>query len=376
MSDSRFRPWGEFAQTAKAAVMVLLGATVLVNSRRYAPVCRVGLWFLPFMVWALGRVVASPVLFTSLQKAISFALLYMSVPVVVGYLWREKRDEFVGMLISIPVLVALVGFVLRVVAPDIAFLAGRYRGFLGNPNALGLFSAIALMLSVVLWSWRRQALQTKEWIVVWILLGAGVVLSGSRNAMTITAVFLISYGLARVSPYLSVAFVALMLAFHDRLLLAVVSLIEQLGYAEFFRLETLQEASGRLIAWKFAWQHLNSSLQLLAAGRGFGYDEWLFHKHEKELAMLGHQGNVHSSWLSLWLNTGAVGVVLYCVPLLLLFWRGSVRSPALLAMFLTVIFSATFESWLMASLNPFVIQMLMVLSIANCEDNEGAVALR
>jgi O-antigen ligase len=129
---------------------------------------------------------------------------------------------------------------------------------------------------------------------------------------------------------------------------------------EYFRVETLKTGSGRNIAWGFAWLHIQDNFFL---GRGFAYDEVLFAKHAEELSMLGHQGNVHNSYLTVWLNTGIIGLFFFLRGFLLAFLMGAKKSKLAIPIMFTVLFSINYESWLSASLNPFTIQLLIILSI-------------
>jgi hypothetical protein len=80
-------------------------------------------------------------------------------------------------------------------------------------------------------------------------------------------------------------------------------ILSALGLAKALRADTLESGSGRLVAWAFAWKHINSSFQNFLYGGAFGFDEMLFAWNAKMLISLGHVGGVHNSFLALWLNT-------------------------------------------------------------------------
>jgi O-antigen ligase len=137
-------------------------------------------------------------------------------------------------------------------------------------------------------------------------------------------------------------------------------IITALGLENFFRLETLQEGSGRLVAWDFAWQNVQKSFFI---GKGFAYDEFLMRSNSRYLTRLGHEGGVHNTYLILWLNTGFIGLLLFLRGFLLLFIRASKFSSDALPIMFVIMFSIMFEPWLAASLNPFTIIFLTVATL-------------
>jgi O-antigen ligase len=84
---------------------------------------------------------------------------------------------------------------------------------------------------------------------------------------------------------------------------------------------------------------------------------------QQKLNDLGHQGNVHNSYLTLWLNTGIIGLFLFARGFLLSFIKASKNTRIAFPVMFTVLFSANFESWMTASLNPITIQLLIILTI-------------
>ena len=119
--------------------------------------------------------------------------------------------------------------------------------------------------------------------------------------------FLLFTRLYRLSPYFGFIILIIITISYQLVFQNFESIIRYLGLGEFFRIETLETGSGRNVAWAFAWQNIQDNFFL---GKGFAYDEALFSKYEQELSVLGHQGNVHNSYLTLWLNTGVIGLFL------------------------------------------------------------------
>jgi hypothetical protein len=90
------------------------------------------------------------------------------------------------------------------------------------------------------------------------------------------------------------------------------------------------------------------------------------------LERMGHQGGVHNSYLSMWLNVGIVGLVIYLRSFLLLFFKSSKLAPISLAIMFSVLFSIMYESWLVGSLNPYTIVLLMIMTMVSEEEIAGA----
>ena len=139
-------------------------------------------------------------------------------------------------------------------------------------------------------------------------------------------------------------------------------IIRTLGLGEYFRIETLANGSGRDVAWSFAWEKIQDNFFL---GKGFAYDEVLFYNisNSDSLSILGHQGNAHNSYLTIWLNTGIIGLFLFARGFLLAFFKGAKNTIISLPVMFAVLFSANFESWMAASLNPITIQLWIILAL-------------
>ena len=122
----------------------------------------------------------------------------------------------------------------------------------------------------------------------------------------------------------------------------------------------------------FALNELNKNLYLFLCGSGFSYDEMLFYGNRHALSALGHQGGVHNTYLALWLNTGIIGLVLWAFGFLRNIFKAVTISYTALPLLYTVLFSAFFEAWLMGSLNPYHITMLLILTLTLTDKNEFA----
>jgi O-antigen ligase len=142
-------------------------------------------------------------------------------------------------------------------------------------------------------------------------------------------------------------------------------IVEALGLEKYFRLRTLESGSGRYFAWEFAWTHIQD---YFVVGGGFGNDEFIFRKHRFYLWRMNHQGGVHNSYLSFWLDVGIVGLLIYLRSFLLMFIKASKAVPMSLAVMFSTLFSIMYESWLVGSLNPFTIVLLTTMTMVTEEE--------
>jgi O-antigen ligase len=200
-----------------------------------------------------------------------------------------------------------------------------------------------------------------RWLIIPLLLA--ILLSGSRTSILAAILFLLFVRFYRYSPFIGfIAFVGI--AFAAEIVSSnLVELVRAFKLEEYFRLETLEEGSGRFIAWNFAWQEIQNQFWF---GRGFAYDEWYMDRHQDFLNILGHQGGVHNTYLIIWLNTGIIGLLLFLRAWVLLFIAGSRNTAVAIPALYLVLFSVSLEPWLAASLNPFTI--LLITSIVIMTD--------
>lgn len=71
----------------------------------------------------------------------------------------------------------------------------------------------------------------------------------------------------------------------------------------------------------------------------------------------------HNSYLTFWLDTGLVGLISFMIGLMFTFIKAAQKSTLAIPILYSILFSNYYESWLTASLNPFTIQLLFILTI-------------
>jgi O-antigen ligase len=175
-------------------------------------------------------------------------------------------------------------------------------------------------------------------------------------------VLLIAYSrFSRVSALLGFAVFLVTLLLYLVIENNIEEIIKTLGLSGYFRLNTLSEGSGRFTAWAFAWQQVEKETFFI--GKGFGYDEHFMRPYYPVLSRLGHQGGVHNSFLSFWLDVGLVGLLIFLRSYILMFIKAAKKNPLAFPVMFSVTFTAIFESWMVGSLNPFTIIMVVIATL-------------
>lgn len=351
----------DFAKNFKNIYIVALAVVGFFERRDLQPVNHMFLYFLPFVVVSIPGLIDSPNMVTGLQKSLSYVLLFFAVPQFFIAAFRQMGPRVVKDLLYLALFMVLVGFALRYIDPGVAVShGGRFRGVFGNPNGLGIFCTLLVVLTMTAREYFGSYITKND--LRWLLIPAlvAVVLTGSRTSIIATLLFLGFIRFFRFSPVIGFATLLAIAVATEAISANLVEIVQYLGLEAFFRVETLQAGSGRYIAWQFAWEHIQDAYWL---GRGFAFDEWLMYEHQDFLNELGHQGGVHNTYLILWLNAGLVGLLLFLRALVLLFIQASKHTVLAIPTLWVVLFTILLEPWLAASLNPFTIVLICILSI-------------
>lgn len=359
LSDSR-HAFLNFSVNLKAVMMVVLAWIAYTNlpywgnKSFYKP-------FLPFLAVAAYSMMLGPDIFNSFQKTLSYGLLFFIVPNLVNGLLSSQRDFFLKGVAYLGALVLIAGFVFRILAPEYVIFKGeRFSGILGNPNGLGIFALMFAMLFYFISRFHPTLLSRNEKIVIWAAIGASLVMAGSRGAIFSTVIFFGGIWLFKRSIPLGFLVMIVGIWGYQVVVNNFEEIVISMGLGDYFRLETLESGSGRLVAYEFAWQNIRENYWL---GKGFGYAEHLMAANREYFMNKGHDGNVHNSYLTIWLDTGLFGLIALAWGWLVHFFRASRLTPMAWAALFAVGFSAFVESWLAASLNPFTIQLVILLTL-------------
>jgi len=367
LSDSR-EGYLFFASTVKEIYIIILALFMLLDSKSFRPFNGITLWFIPFLVIAYVCMFNGPqdYMFNAFQKTTSYMLLLIVVPNYVQRAHLDRGKDFYKGVIFLTSAILIAGFIFRFLKPEMVYREGRYQGILGNPNGLGIFSLLSFLFLQAGLVVYPDLLNRRNKIIVYTIILLSIILSGSRGSLF---GFLIFFGFSyfyRISPFIGTAAAIILSASFGYISANIVSIIQGLGLESYLRTETLAEGSGRFVAWQFSWQHIQESYWL---GRGFEYTEHLFNipEYVVYLQALGHQGNAHNSYITLWLDTGLIGLIAYLMAFFSRFFKAVRKTRIALPILFAAIFSSFFESWLTASLNPFTIQLFMILSIISSD---------
>ncbi|WDE98203.1 O-antigen ligase family protein [Lentisphaera profundi] len=362
LSDSRsiiFR----FAHTIKPFFAIFLCLIIFSQKKHFKAKNKTFLCFIPFFFIAFYAIQNNPNPSNSLLKAISYCLLLFVVPIFVKALWQSAPEKLLKTTLLSGQIILVLGLLARLVYPNLATLAGRYRGLLGNPNGLGIYCTLFFILSYCIWFYHKQLMTKRIWLMHFAMIGFSILLSASRNALLSCLLFAFMAIILRKSRVLQILTILFAIFLLPLLKIYFVELVLENDLGEFFRIssvEDLEKGSGRAIAFEFAWQWIQDHYW---EGQGFGFTEYLFKEHSERLRLLGHVGNAHNSFLTIWIDTGFIGLICFIAAWSWSFIKASSKSDLALPAYLAICFSCTFESWLAASLNPFTIQALIILTL-------------
>lgn len=359
LSDSR-QPGLAFAANLKNVYIVLLTLFFFFDVKEFRPVSKMYQIFMPFFFFALICIFFSESYLISIQKTASYFLVLIVISNITFKLIREQADAFLKNLIYFGLLLLLIGLLLKLVFPAVVTLEGRYSGLLGNPNGLGVFCFLFFLLYSTIVHFSPSLFPRGEKFLFIATIIASLVLCESRSAIFSIIIFMLFQYVYRISSFLGFIVFLSSIMLYQYVSSNIVQIITYFGLENYFRLETLDTGSGRLVAWDFAWQNIQNNMFV---GKGFNYTEHLYKMNLTFLSVQGHQGNAHNSYLTLWLDTGLIGLILYITAFLSSFLKAAKRTSIAIPAMYAILFSAFFESWLSGSLNPDTIQVWIVLTL-------------
>ena len=360
-SDSRSHNF-DFAELFKNVVAPFFGLYCLYRFGGFSR-NQVIYGFIPFFLFAFILTLLNDDPFLSFQKTFSYFLIFASIPSLI----RTLDLSFFRQYFFLVVAVLLLGVLINFVNPEFTQIQGRYRGMLGNPNGLGIFLVLNFLLYQLVINKNKNLFTGAESILFSILFLYSLFLCQSRSAIVVFALFYLFRFLFLRSKVFSWILLLMFIPVYSYLEQNLPLMLIEYGFGEYFRVDTLAEGSGRTIAWTFAWEQLQNNFFI---GKGFAYTETLFNTYYAYLSKLGHQGNAHNSFLTIWLDTGLIGLILFIFPFFFLFIRGNKLNAYAFPILICILFSAFFESWLAASLNPFTIIFLIMVAVLLREENE------
>lgn len=362
-------------KSAKSFYIITMALVLFVDQARMQPLARIFGLFLPFFVYAFFPIFKSEVPFVAIEKTLSYALLFLVVPNYVLYNFRQSGWAFFRNLVWFLVFILLSQKLLPYVGrADGFYLGGRFRGYFGNPNGMAMFATLTFMIFGVVRYLRPQLFTRFETLFIYAVTAYYLITVGARTALMTALMFMVFIQFFQISVWLGVISFVAFIGIGELMASNLPAIISMLGLEEYLRVDTLSDGSGRYVAWNFVWDQINNHGYFLF-GAGFENEQVIMVRAYKELSRLGHEGGAHNSYLTFWLNVGIVGLILYFRSFLLIFIKASKNTSIALAVLFAVLFSALYESWLTASLNPYTILLLVMLTIMSEEEIIGSIGM-
>jgi len=373
-SDS-YESMFQFAVTVKPIYLILLAFLTYripsLHEKNFDFLIRFG----PFLLIALFCVLFSPVPLISIQKIVSYGLLLFAIPNLFIFEYNRRGNQLLVSLVAVSLVIYAVSILIAIFSPEIGTShGGRWRGIFGNPNGLGLFLTVSYLLFRVVFKRVPHLLSRLGYFTYYSIFIILIWKSGSRNALLSVIIFeIVVFGFKYSKP-ITLVVLASIIFFIDYISDFTLSVLINLGLESDLRLEDIDEGSGRLIAWNFAYDEIKRGMIVL--GKGLGYDEYYMKKNYRLLSNMGHQGGVHNTYLILWLNTGLLGLFAFFTALLSFYSTAFKRNAYAFGALLAILSSITYEPWLSASLNPYTSISFLLLGIfLYIKDEDDAVML-
>lgn len=359
MSDSRNMNLFS-AASVKEVYVVFMGIFMLFSQKNFKPFQQIYRPFLPFMLYAVFVAFRNPDIILSMQKVVSYALMYLVVPGYVSMGYREEGSRYIADFLNYLGFLLLLGFIFLPFLGKAAYIEGRYSGPLGNPNGLGLYCSVFFILTFIFTRNFPDALGKQEKFLLYLLIFVSLAMCGSRNATVTILLFILLGRVFSASNLFGVVTILGVAIFNSQIGAFLEWLVRTVGLGEFYRLKGLEDGSGRLVAWQFAWEQIMKEPVL---GRGFNFTNYIYDLNFVSLSLKGHQGNAHNTFLTFWLDTGLIGLILFLRGFFLSFHWHSKHSRLIYPAMFALLFSMFFESWFTSALNPVTFQVIALFSV-------------
>ena len=353
-----------WTKDARNLYMVILSLFYFTDNKRFNYPNKLFLLFLPFLIWTCITNFRNEDITNAFQKSLSYGLMLVVVPGYFQKLLDDEGEQFLRDLVFYVCWLLAAGLILWPFNYDLVYLVERYRGVLGNPNGIGTFSFVFTTFFYILNTKYPQLFSKQEKILIYGLVIVSLLLCGSRNGLVSILIFLFFIRFYKLSSFAGFAVFVILLVGFQIVSQNLTEIVKALGLGEVLRVDSIENGSGRLIAWQFAWADIQNNFFV---GRGFDYDSQFFVRNAKTLSWLGHNGGIHNVFLGLWMCFGLIGVILFYQALIRLFVRMAQYSYLAIPLLYAVLFSTSYEAWLMGSLNPFTIYFIQSLVILEYE---------
>ncbi|WP_340102816.1 O-antigen ligase family protein [Rhodohalobacter sp. 8-1] len=358
IANSR-EPALQFAKPLREIYIVLLLVPLVLNSRIRVKI-NLPYYFFPFFLVGLGTLFISVDPQLSFLKLLSYFLILFIVPVYVMHLYETFGDYFLKQIFYFIIVILISGFVIHLVNSELTTLSGRFRGIFGNPNGLSTYILLSAVFMEITRHFKPDIFTNSERYFFLIVAAVALLMSASRTGLFSLLLFYVLIYLFNYSRVLGFSSVIIAGFSYQLIFSYLPDIVYFLNLEDHLRIDSLEAAGGRVVAFEFAWYHIQDSFWF---GHGFAYNEYIFGRFYDMLSALGHQGGTHNAYLSMWLDTGLIGLSSFVGAWAILFLKASRVSTIALPFAVVIAFSSFFESWLASSLNHVTILMIMNISL-------------
>jgi hypothetical protein len=356
MSDS-LKPYFQFFKIMRIESVVILFLFAIRQIVLKNTIDKNVLFILPFITCLFISLTDSPTILESGPRTLS----YLFLPIILFQSYKEEmilsRGHFIKDVVLLGSIVIIIGHILFIVAPEMVRSYGegseiRISGVFGNPNGLAIFCF--LLFPITLYLNKVSILKKSITSFLICLLLFSVLISGSRTALGGVLIFSAYWITNKNNAYIRF-FIRLVIPVLLFLSVTVgVQLIANSNYLSTrLRLDSLESAGGRLEAWKWGYQQVPKKLYF---GRGLLYDSYVYDANFSVSFRSKHRGfnAAFSTVLALLLDAGIVGTTAFLLFIFLSFSKFKDKK-IVIPLFLIMLLSWVFESWIVATLNPFTI---------------------
>lgn len=355
-----------FAQNFR---FVVLGLSFLILLKHDMFKNNMGLKLLAFTGYAfLITILLSPLGLPAIIRSLGFIVVALVIFKLVNLLLDRNRKRTIDLIVTI----LFVFFILNLVifffpVYERAFFKGRFAGLMGNPNGLGLLAAFSYAL--LQWVGRREitSFSKRSILIFKILLFLVIIVTGSRTSLLALLAFELILRVYNNKILLILSLLSLTLVGIFLNSIAFEQLLISLDLADYLRVDSLETASGRTEVWEVAYDEF---LRQPWLGKGMLYDDYFIQDYALQRFGENNARNwnkVWSSYLSLALDVGVIGIILFSYFWYRLF-KASTDKVFGVAFIVMILVTAVTESWMAASMNAF---MPVVLLIWALQTNKG-----
>lgn len=349
-----------FAKAIKPVYMLLFLAPILFHSNSFSPLNHMIKPFAVFFAIATLCLPFSLNLSLGVQKTLSYVLIIFVTSNYVTYFLKAQKIRFLLTLVYFGAFFLSLGLILKVVNPGFVHMGGRYKGLLGNPNGIGVFSFLYLFTFTIIKHYYPKLFSKRDNIIIYFIIFASLLLCQSRGAFSVILIFAFGVLIQGKNKPLIIILGLLGAVIYIGIIQNLETIISAFGLENYLRVSTLETGSGRLIAFDFAWSQIKEHMFY---GGGINYTNDVFSLNKEELHDMGHQGKAHNTLLTMWLDTGIFGLLAFIYGWGIAFAKAQKLSKFALPLAAGIIFGINIESWLASSLNPFTIQLIIILSL-------------